>query len=73
MIRDVVLAGLVGVNYRSDDVVGDVRVIREELLGVLRQAVSAVAEARVIIVRSDARVETYACLLYTSPSPRDRG
>ena len=55
-----ILAGAVGVHYRLDEVLRDVVVVREELLRVFRKAVAAVAEGRVVILRSYARVEADA-------------
>lgn len=43
-----------------DDVLRHVAVVGEELLGVFRQAVAAVAERRIVVVVADARVEAHA-------------
>lgn len=53
-----VLAGAVGVDDGLDEVLRDVVVVGEQLFGVLREAVAAVAEGRVVVVRADAGVET---------------
>ena len=55
-----VLAGAVGLHDGLDQVLGHVLVVREQLLGVLGQAVAAVAEARVVVVRPDARLQAHA-------------
>lgn len=57
LVRHEVLAGGVGVHDRLDEVLGDVPVVGEELAGVLRQAVAAVAEARVVVEVADPGVE----------------
>ena len=51
-----VLAGAVGVNYGLDQVLGHVPVVGQQLLSVLGQAVAAVAETGVVVVRSDAQL-----------------
>ena len=60
LVGYVVLAGAVAVNNRLDEVLGDVVEVGEQLLGVLGEAVAAVAEGRVVIVRADAGVEADA-------------
>ena len=59
-VGDVVLAGAVALDYRLDKVLWDVGVVGEQLLGVLRKAVAAVAEGRVVVVGADSRVEPHA-------------
>ena len=59
-VGDVVLAGAVALDYRLDKVLRDVGVVGEQLLGVLREAVAAVAEGRVVVVRADSRVKAHA-------------
>ena len=59
-VRDEVLAGAVGVHDGLDEVLRDVVEVRQELLGVLRQAVAAVAEGGVVVVVADAGVEADA-------------
>ena len=58
--RDEVLAGGVGLHDGADQVLRHLGVVREELLGVLGQAVAAVAEGGVVVVPADARVEADA-------------
>ena len=55
-VGDVVLARAIALDYGLDEVLGDVVEIREELLGVLREAVAAVAETGVVVMGADARV-----------------
>ena len=55
-----VLARAVGLDDCLDRVLRHVAVVRQQLLGVLGQAVAAVAEAGVVVVRADARVQAYA-------------
>ena len=55
-----VLAGAVGVHDGLDQVLRHVPVVGQQLLGVLGQAVAAVAEAGVVVVRSDARLQAHA-------------
>ena len=59
-LRDEVLPRAVAVHYRLDQVLRDVRVVRQELLRVLRQAVPAVAEGWVVVEVPDAGVEAHA-------------
>ena len=59
-VGDEVLAGAVGLDNGLDQVLGHVAVVGEELLGVLREAVAAVAEGGVVVVVADARVEADA-------------
>ena len=60
LVGDEVLAGAVGIHDGLDQVLRHVPVIRQQLLGVLGQAVSAVAEAGVVVVGSDARLQAHA-------------
>ena len=55
-----VLAGAVGLDDGLDQVLRDVPVVGQQLLGVLGQAVAAVAEAGVVVVRPDARLQAHA-------------
>ena len=57
---DVVLSRAVGVDDGLDEVLRHVAVVRQLLLGVLRQAVAAVAEAGVVAVAADARLQAHA-------------
>ena len=59
-IGDVVLARAVALHDGGHHVLRHVLVVGQQLLGVLGQAVAAVAEARVVVVRADARVEADA-------------
>ena len=55
-----VLAGAVGVHDGLDQVLRHVFIICQQLLGVLGQAVAAVAEAGVVVVRPDSRLQAHA-------------
>lgn len=55
-----VLAGHVGFHDGVNKVFRHILVVGEQLLGVLRQAVAAVAKARVVVMGADARVEAHA-------------
>ncbi len=59
-VGDVVLAGAVAVDDSLDEVLRDVVEVREELLRVLREAVAAIAETRVVVVRADTRIQANA-------------
>ena len=54
-----VLAGAVGVHDSLDQVLRHVPVVGQQLLGVLGQTVSAVAEAGVVVVAADARLQAH--------------
>ena len=60
LISDVVLAGAVGFHDGFDEVLGYIVEVGKELFGVFGEAVAAVAEAGIVIVRADARIEAYA-------------
>ena len=55
-----VLAGAVGLHDGLDQVLRHVPVVGQQLLGVLGQAVAAVAEAGVVVVAADARLQAHA-------------
>ena len=56
-VGDVVLAGAVALDYGLNQVLRDIGIIGKELLGVFREAVAAVAEGRVVVVRADSWVK----------------
>lgn len=60
LVGDEVLAGAVGLHDGLDQVLRHVLVVRQQLLGVLGQAVAAVAEAGVVVVAADARLQAHA-------------
>ena len=60
LTRDEVLARAVALHYRGHHVLGHVLVVCKELLRVLREAVSAVAEGRVVVMSTDPRVQADA-------------
>ena len=57
---NVILALVIGGNGGADDPVRDVAEVCHQLPRVLRQAVAAVAERRIVVVCADARVEAHA-------------
>lgn len=57
LIDDKLLSRAVGVDDGADQVLGDVLEVGEELLGILGQAVPAVAEAGVVVMGPDARIQ----------------
>lgn len=60
LVGDEVLAGAVGLHDGLDQVLRHVPVVGQQLLGVLGQAVAAVAEAGVVVVAADARLQAHA-------------
>ena len=60
LVGDEVLAGAVGLHDGLDQVIRHIPVVRQQLLGVHGQAVSAVAEGGVVIVAADARLQAHA-------------
>ena len=60
LVRYKVLSGAVTLDYRTDKVLGDIGIIGQKLLRVFRQAVAAIAEGWVVLVRTDSRVESHA-------------
>lgn len=60
LVGDEVLAGAVGLHDGLDKVLRHVLVVGQQLLGVLGQAVAAVAEAGVVVVAADARLQAHA-------------
>ena len=59
-VGDEVLAGAVALDDGLDEVLRHVGIVGQQLLGVLGQAVAAVAETGVVVVAADARVEAHA-------------
>ena len=60
LVGDEVLAGAVGIHDGLDQVLRHVPVVGQQLLGVLGQAVAAVAEAGVVVVAADSRLQAHA-------------
>ena len=60
LVSDEVLAGAVGLYNGLDEILRHIGVICQQLLGVLGQAVAAVAEAGVVVVAADARLQAHA-------------
>ena len=60
LARDEVLPRAVALHYRGHHVLGHVLVVRQKLLRVLREAVAAVAEGRVVVMSTDPRVQADA-------------
>lgn len=60
LVGDEVLAGAVGLHDGLDQVLGRVLVVGQQLLGVLWQAVAAVAEAVIVVAAADVRLQAHA-------------
>lgn len=59
-IRHKVLPGAVGLHDGLYDVVGHIAVVRQQLLGVLWEAVAAVAKGGVVIMRANPGIQAHA-------------
>ena len=59
-IGNKVLACAVGFDNRLDEVFRHVLIVCQELFGVFRQAVASVAEGRIVVLRTNTRIETHA-------------
>ena len=59
-VGDEVLSGAVALDNRPDELFGNIVVVCEKLLGVLDQAVSAVAKGRVVIMGPNAWIKAYS-------------
>ena len=59
-VGDEIFAGAVALHDCAHHVLRNVIVISQKLFGVFRQTVTAVSEGRVVVMRADSRVETYA-------------
>ena len=57
LIDDKLLSRAVGIDDGANQVLGDVLEVGEELLGILGQAVPAIAEAGVVVMGPDARIQ----------------
>ena len=73
LARDEVLARAVALHDGSHHVLGHVGVVGQQLLGVLGEAVAAVAERRVIVVRPYPRVEAHPVYDGAGVKPLDLG
>ena len=60
LVGNVVLAGPVAVHDGLDEVLRDVVEVRQELLRVLREAIAAVPEARVVVVAANAGIQAHS-------------
>ncbi len=58
-IRDKVFTGTVCIDDSRDDIVRDRFVVRQQLLGIFRQAVAAITKGRVVVVVADTRIQAY--------------
>ena len=61
-VGDEVLAGVVALHDGLDQVLGHVPVVGQQLLGVLGQAVAAVAEGGVVVVETNARLKEHTVM-----------
>ena len=62
LVGDEVLAGAVGLDDGLDQVLRHVPVVGKQLLGVLGQAVSAVAEGGIVVVETNARLKEHTVM-----------
>ena len=60
MIRNIGFSGFVGFHDRGDHILRHTGIVCQKLLGILGQAVAAVAKAGVVVVAADARVQPHA-------------
>ncbi len=71
-ISDIVLTGTVTLYDCLNQVLWNIGIVCQELLGILWQAITAIAEAWVVVMGADAWVKTYAiddCLGIQVPLP----
>ena len=59
-LGNIVFPRAVALHDRLDEVLGHILVVCKQLFGVLGEAIAAVAEARIVVMRPDARIEAYA-------------
>ena len=59
-VSDEVLTRSVALNNCLDDIFRNICIVGKQLLRILRQAVAAIAKARVIVVATNARVKAHA-------------
>ena len=59
-VRNEILPRPVRLHNRLDQILRNVLIVRQQLLRILRQAVSAVTERRIVVVRPDAGIQTDA-------------
>ena len=55
-----ILARAVALYDRGHHVLGNIGIVGEELLGVFGQAVAAITERGIVVMRSDARIKPYS-------------
>ncbi len=60
-ICNVVLSSTIALHDSSHHVLWHILIVGEELLGVLRQTVTAITEAWIVVMRSNTRIQTNAC------------
>src|SRR5690625_4175058 len=60
VIGDEILAGAVGIDDGTDEVIGHVAVVGQQLFGVLGQTIPAIAKGGVVVMRADAGIEADA-------------
>jgi len=60
LLGDEILARAVCLHNRMDQVLRYIAVVGQQLLGVLRQAIAAIAKAGVVVMATDTRVEANA-------------
>ena len=60
LLGNEVLPGAVGCHNGGNDVIGGVLVVGQQLMGVLGQAVAAVAEGRIVVMGADSGIQAHA-------------
>ena len=59
-IGNEILAGTIAFYDGFDEIFRHILIVGKELLGIFRQAIAAVSEGRVVVMRTDTRIETNA-------------
>ena len=59
-ISDVILACTVTLHNRLNQILRHISIVCQQLLGILRQTVTTITEARIVVMRTDARIQTHA-------------
>ena len=59
-ISNIVLSGAIALHDSRHHVLGYILIVCQQLLGVFRKAVAAIAKRRIVVVGADTRIETDA-------------
>ena len=60
LVRNEILMGMIALHDRSHHILGNILIIGEQLLGVLRQTVAPITKAGVVIMRANTRIQPHA-------------